>query len=146
MLSIIFPLVLLSILMTMIIISLGYQYTAKLFPLLVMLPVTALLAAQIFISIRAGKKQKAAPEGDKRADQASLGDYLKSQVWVVALLLAIYLLGFVAGPALFLLIYLKTHGVKWLTTTICVSAIIAIVYGAFGLIFEVYLYPGLLFS
>ena len=146
MLSIIFPLVLLSILTTMIIISLGYHHTVKLFPLLVMLPVAVLLAAQLFKATRAKQTQKASPEEEKPAGQASFGDYLKSQVWVIALLLAIYLLGFIAGPALFLLIYLKTHGVKWLTTMICVSAIIAIIYGAFGLFFEIYLHPGLLFS
>lgn len=146
MISIIFPLILLLVLTTMIIISLEYQFIARLFPLLVMLPVGALLVAQIFLEFRAKAKQKTAPEERGRAPQASLGDYLKSQVWIIALLLAIYLLGFVAGPALFLLTYLKLHGVKWFTTTICIAVVIALVYVGFGLLFEVYLYQGLLFS
>ena len=145
MFNLIFPLVLLAALTTMIVVSLGYQYTAKLFPLLVMLPVAALLVVQIFLEARK-LRQETAPRESTQAGQADLFSYLKSQGWVVVLLLSIYLLGFVIGPALFLLIYLRMQGVKWLTTAICIAMAMAIVYGAFGLLFEVYLYEGLLFS
>ena len=146
MLSIIFPILLLSMLATMIVISLGYHYTAKLFPLLVMLPVAALLVAQIFIAIRDRKKQKTVAKEGKPPGEVTFAKFLQSQAWIVALLLLIYLLGFIVGPSLFVLIYLKTHGVKWITTIICIALVISVVYGAFGLFFEVYLYEGLLFS
>jgi len=146
MLRIIFPSAVLAILITLIIISLGYRYTARLFPLLVMSPVVALLVVQIFMEFRTKAKQEMVCKEDKPAGEVTLGKYLRSQAWVAALLLLIYLLGFVVGPSLFVLIYLRVHGMKWLTTMICAVTVIVIVYGAFGSLFEVYLYKGLLFS
>ncbi len=146
MFNILFPLALLSVVSVMIIFALGYDDTARFFPLLVMLPVAALLVLEIFLELRTRVKQKTGkPEGGP-AEKTGLAAYLKSQAWVVLLLLSLYFLGFIAGSALFLLIYLRTHEVKWLYTAISVVVTVAVIYGAFGLLFEVYLYEGLLFS
>jgi len=145
-LRIIFPSVVLAFLIIIIILSLGYSYEAKLFPLLICVPVAVLLVGQILREVRAKVKEEAVPGEKKIATKGALAKALAPPAWIAGLLLSLYLLGYLVGTPLFTLLYLKLHGEKWLLTVIVVLAIIAVVYGGFTLGLKIPLYKGLLFS
>ena len=65
----------------------------------------------------------------------SKADYLSTIGWIVGAIASIFLLGFIFGIALFLLLYVKLHGEKWLTSAI-LSFVVA---GLFYVFFEVLL-------
>ena len=147
--GLIFPSVILLILIFLIILCLGYPPYVRLSPLLIMSLAAVLLAIQILKELRAVIKQQGIPgdSGEKKIttrDTPAKG--LRVVAWMIAIVVFVYLLGFLVGIPLFALLYLKLNGEKWLTTVIYVLLVIALVYGGFEVGLEVYLYKGLLFG
>jgi len=144
MLRTVFPSVILAIAIILIIVTIGYPYKAKLFPLLIAFSVAALLVAQIVKEASTKSEQETDAEDKKVGLKDTLAKYLTVPAWIIAFALSIYVLGYLVGIPLFFLIYLKLHGEKWLTTVICVLAVIVLVYGVFEVAFDIQLYKGIL--
>ena len=72
--------------------------------------------------------------------------YLKAMLWIGALFIAIYLLGFKISAPLFNILYLKSHGETWRFSV----GFSVIVWGSliilFGLLLHIPFYKGILFS
>ena len=145
-LEIIFSSVVLAILTILIIMSLGYSSVARLFPFIVIIPTVILLVIQTIREVQRKLQQKVIPKGKEINDKGGIYKYLRAPVWMGSFLLSIYLLGYLVGTALFSLIYLKVHGVKWLMTIFYVLGTIALIYGGFELALKAPLYEGLLFK
>ena len=145
-LEIIFSSVVLAILTILIIVSLGYSSVARLFPFIVIIPTVILLMIQTIREVQRKLQQKAVPQQKEIDVKGSIYKYLRAPVWIGSFLLSIYLLGYLVGTVLFSLIYLKLHGVKWLTTILYVLATIVLIYGGFELVLRAPLYEGLLFK
>ena len=72
--------------------------------------------------------------------------YLRSGAWVVGFFLAISLLGYLIAIPLFILSYMKSHGIRWGIAIILTILAPLLAYGIFELALGVELYRGLLFQ
>ena len=143
---ILFPAALLLIMIGLIITTLGYPAKARLFPLLVALPVTVLLVIDLLREFLSHGKGVSGSGKQRIPSPGMFVRYRGVAAWLAAFALIIYLLGFLAGASLYLLFYLKLHGEKWLTTLIYVLVLIILVYGVFELIFGIPMYKGIFFE
>lgn len=137
----IFAFLMLAILGTIIVMSLGYPAKAKRFPLAIAIPVAAL---QVVLTIRE-VRVKAELRDNEVAGKDAFSNYVAVMVWIAGLLLTIYLVGLLVGFSLFTFIYLKLHRQSWLLSIILTVVMAAVVYGGFVLGFKMQLYTGLLF-
>jgi len=142
--STVFALVILVIMGVVIVMSLGYSYAAKFFPLSVAIPTAALAVVQIVREVRAKTEPTEVPQETKAARRDVFRKYLAALAWIAALLLIIYLVGLLVGFPLFTLLYLKLHRQSWLLSIIVSLAILAVVYGGFVVGLKMPLYGGLL--
>jgi hypothetical protein len=83
----------------------GYSWTVIAFPLGAAIVICTLCAVQMFWAV---VKTAGPPE-----DEALPPLTAASLAWIFALAIFVYGLGFVVGPALYLLAYLRTHGSSW---------------------------------
>ncbi len=143
--KILLPAVFLLIILSLIITTWGYPEKARLFPLLVAFPVALFLAIDIFREMLAKAKVSSGAE-DQLFPAGTLVKHLEAAAWLLTFACIIYVGGLLAGASLFLLLYLKKHGEKWLTTLIYVIAIIVLLYGVFERVFGIPLYRGILFE
>mgnify|MGYP001218270512 CR=1 FL=1 len=145
-------LIVIMVLMAVVVsLSLRMEYfTSKLLPLLVGIIVFILAAIGLVQDISAADKATATVIKDetskKKEAGESLHDYLPIGIWVIGVSVFIYLLGFIITIPLFVLAYMKTHGVKWLVSIISTILITLLVYGGFEYALRVTLYRGLLFT
>ncbi|MDP2268366.1 MAG: tripartite tricarboxylate transporter TctB family protein [Deltaproteobacteria bacterium] len=144
--NIYFLLLLLAVLVTGLIITLGYRPRARLFPLLVIVFCGILALVELLKVFRASPE----PEAPKKkegveTDQETRRKFYVTTAWIGGFTLSIWLFGFAAGMPLFILVYLKTHDEGWLWTTILPIAMFVIVYFIFGILLETPLYEGWLF-
>jgi len=145
-----YSLIIIMVVMLVIIgLSLRLHYVAsKVLPVGVSIIVFVLAAVELWkgISARSGveatvieseasAKEKAGIEGRK---------YLPIGAWLAGCCLAIYLIGFIIASLLFVLLYMKWYGSRWVTAIISAVLFTGIIYSVFELILEVDLYPGLL--
>ena len=143
MLRILFPSVLLVGILTLVLTSLGYQPLTYRAPIIVGIPLVALLAVELWKQSRYRQKQPDAVEEETSAAVTPRG-YLAGAGWIALLLLLIYLVGYLLAIPAFVFVYLKRHGANWFTTIMVVLGAIALL-AIFERILEVYLYRGLLF-
>lgn len=132
-------------------ISLGLKYTsAKMLPMIisgvVILMASVGLVGEITTRRKSGTTTALDTEDSGEAAGESWQQYALVGVWLAGFFLTIYVVGFLAAIFLFMLGYMKTHGTKWLTSTIFAIVTTTIVYGLFVALLKVYLYKGLLFS
>lgn len=64
--------------------------------------------------------------------------------WLGGLAVIIYLLGFLVAIPLYILSYLKWHGIKWLAAIITAALTTAIIYGVMEVFLKVTLWRGLI--
>ena len=146
--------VILAILVALLAISATYVWDARLFPLLIGIPTSVLIVAQIMREVFAkGKSEKNAQGGEAikkrvswKATIRNVRPYLFAVAWVGGFILMIYLLGYLIAVPLFLLLYLKLHGEKWLTTIGISAVLMAVMYFGFVLFLQVPFYEGVLLS
>ncbi|MFC1815885.1 tripartite tricarboxylate transporter TctB family protein [Thermodesulfobacteriota bacterium] len=144
--STIFALIILLILGIIIVISMGYSYEVKRFPLIIGFPVTALLVAIIIKEIRAKAELKDTPQEVEIPRKIVWYNYLVAPFWMAVFLLKIYLIGFLLGLPLFTFLYLKLHNQSWLLSIILPLVMATIIYGGFIVGLKMQLYEGLLFQ
>lgn len=123
-----FPLAVLILAIVLMIVLRGLIIRTYLFPVIVGIPLVVFAAAQAareFLS-KPGKPKKAPSEsGNARAARLAS---INAVVWIAALVVGLYLLGFMVGLPLFLLLYIKFHGSRWLTAAISAAGILALLW------------------
>ena len=102
----------------------GYSWTVIAFPLGAAILVCALCAVQTFWAVAGASGLLAAGEEPPALTQASIA-------WVFALAIFVYGLGFVLGPAVYLLAYLRAHGSSWTLSGIIAGSSIVATWGLF---------------
>jgi hypothetical protein len=142
-----FLIAIMAIMLIIIALSLGMEYrTSKLLPLMIGGIVFVLGAIQLIKELRAGKAEM---EGEERATadiSAERRRFLLTSAWVIGLFLAIWLLGFMVTIPLFILAYMKSHGIRWLAAITFAVIVTALSYGVFELLLRVELYRGLFYT
>ncbi len=144
--DIIFSSVVLVILTAMTVATMEYPPRARLFPLILLIITEGLVVIHLIKEIRGrNKHQKASAEEEKTAEKIGWNVYLRAPFWITGFMLSIYLLGYLVGASLFSFVYLKVHGVKWLTTIGFSLGVLAVIYGGFEIALKTPLHGGLLF-
>ncbi len=115
------------------------MFATKLVPLLIASPVFALSLIGLIWEIFAKGKLESEEE-----TKLKLRDYLRVMGWILGFGLAIILVGFFIAIPLFVLGYMKTHGIGWLTAIIYAAVLTVAVWGIIELGFNIILYRGLL--
>ncbi|MBI2847700.1 MAG: tripartite tricarboxylate transporter TctB family protein [Chloroflexi bacterium] len=116
-------------------------FATRFLPVLVSGIVFVLAAVQLAREI--STSARSAP---KKEDSSKWGQHLPITLWIGGFALAIYLLGFIVSIALFVLLYMKRHGSRWITSAVTAILLTAIIYSAFQIALKVDFYPGLLFG
>jgi len=140
--------VIILLMLGVLITSAGFrQIEAKLLPMVVAGVVLFLSVIELVREAKGNKGSPSQKESAAGADEASkglLGRYLYEGAWIIGFFLGIYLVGFLAAMALFILAYLKLHGRRWLISIIMAVTVTLFSYATFYLL-GVDSYPGLLF-
>lgn len=125
----ILPLLLLAISAALLIggFAAGYSWTALAFPLAAGGAVCVLCAVELMAICR--RYSATAPAMPDDGDPESLS--LASIAWMFALALFLFGLGFVAGPAAYLLVCLRANGFSWPLSTGIAVASVAVTWGLF---------------
>jgi hypothetical protein len=119
----------------------AYTWTAFVFPLGAGMVLCALCAAEMAAAMRARERAEPAPRAAATAN-AAVPFSLASFAWMFALAVFLYGFGFVAGPALYLLVCLRANGVSWGLAAGVALASLAVTWGLFikimGILLPVY--------
>ncbi len=142
-----FLMIIMAVVLAMIIMALQMEYyTSKLLPLIIGGFVFILAAIGLVGEIVSREKPEAAATGDEDAREAKAKEglriYLPISAWILGVSAAIYLVGFVIAIPVFILTYMKSHGIKWTISIISTIVTIAVIYGAFEVALGVDLYQG----
>jgi hypothetical protein len=108
-----------------------YSWTAFAFPLGAGLALCALCAVEIARLLKAGPVAAPAAPPPSDADDAPPAFSAASLAWTFALGVFLYGLGFVAGPAAYLLVCLRASGFSWRLATGVAVASLAVTWGLF---------------
>ena len=103
----------------------GYSWTVIAFPLGAAIIVCGLSAVQVYWAI-AGDPGRPSSE-DERLPPLRVA----SLAWVFVLAIFVYGLGFVFGPAAYLLAYLRAHGSSWTLSIAVALGSLAVTWGLF---------------
>jgi hypothetical protein len=113
-----------------------YSVTVMRFPYLVGSLLVLLAAAQLVKAVRArdgGDDQ--APTG--KDDGIGPGEFVSTGLWLLGILVAVQLLGYLAGIPLYLLVYFRAHGESWPTSLALSLGALAVTYFVFILFLKV---------
>ncbi len=145
-------------------ISFGYQYKARLIPLVVCVPCLVFALYRFYVEL-SGKEEAVRVEEDERlkeikqqVGEISLGhkameklDQAEKQrrlwnilLWIAMLLVLIFVAGFMLAIPIFTLAYMRFKQETWLLSALCSLGLTAGVYLAFVIGTESYLYEGML--
>ncbi len=146
-----FFMVIMALMLIVIGLSLSMEsFESKLLPLVIGSAVFILSALGLWREILAGNQQEVTvTEGDiTRVEKAkeSWRGYLLAGAWVVGFVLGIYVLGFIVAIPVFVLSYMKSHGIRWLVSIAFATITTVLIYGVFEFALGVDLYWGLLFT
>ncbi len=127
-----------------------YGARARLAPLLLLVPATALTAIHLWIICRHPRIEKGPAEGgaeDSFEIDAPFGEEMKMAAWFVLFIALIWLAGFLVATPLFLLFYLRVWARERWPLTIAIAGIATgVMYLLMEVAFRVILYRGWLFS
>ncbi len=76
-------------------------------------------------------------------DRPIVRKYASLAIWILGFLAAIYLLGFIIAPPLFIIAYLKSRAIVWLRSIVTAVLVTVSIYGVFELLLKVSLYRGI---
>jgi hypothetical protein len=138
---VIFALCLLALTVIAIIITLGYPFKSKLFPLFALSVTLVLLVYQAFRDIADLKR-----EGPKEGDTRLRREHFIIPAWLLGALLMLWLLGFMGTVVLLPFLYLRFSREGWVISLSLPVGCGLFFYGLFGLALNMPLYPGILFS
>jgi len=129
--------------------SVSYHFSyvqAKLAPMTISGLIVILTAIQLFRECRAaarfkkGADQQTAPSGTSEYFRP----YLFQGLWMIGFVSAIALFGFIVAIPLFVLSYVRAHGVNWQRSFLISVLTLIVIYLLFSAVLDVTLYPGLL--
>lgn len=106
----------------------GYEWTVIAFPLGAAIITCALCAIEMARVIASRRAPVAAPAG---ADEQPLPMSGSGVAWMFVLPVFLYGLGFVAGPAAYLLACLRANGFSWALSASIAAASVAVTWGLF---------------
>jgi hypothetical protein len=110
----------------------GYSWKVIAFPFGAAVIVCGLCLLQIATALAGAKTQPAAPEAAGLPSDAPTEPLTPaSLVWVFVLALFLYGLGFVFGPAAYLLLYLRANGSSWLVSAAIAAGSLLVTWGLF---------------
>ena len=116
------------------------ELSNKLLPLLIAIPVFALAAGGLLREIFANDKAEKTKEGTDETEAAPpMRRYLVIAGWLIGFFVAIYLFGFLIASFLFVLSYMRTHGIGWLITAISTVLTPVAVWAIFSYSLKVFL-------
>jgi len=99
--------------------------------------------------IRPGKAILQERSADEQTGQEEAGDQRKVLTmfgWVALLIGMIWLFGFLITIPVYMVLFLKTRGEKWLLTLCLALGSWAFLYWIFAVILKIILFPGILFE
>ena len=120
--------------------GLNYRFNTMLFPYIIGIPTVILCIIQIIEGMK--KERESSEGGEVKNDKRN---YLRASAWIAGFIVALYSIGYVLAIPLFLVIYLKLHGERWLLTIIVSGVVLGIIWGTFALWLRVPLHQGVLF-
>ena len=122
------------------------ELSNKLLPLLIAVPVLALAAVGLVREILASDRTEKTGEGavETKALQPPVRGYLIVAGWIIGFFVAMYLFGLLIASFLFVLSYMRTHSIKWLTAAISAVLVPAAVWATFSFALDILLPQGLL--
>ena len=148
-----------------IITSLGYNYKARLIPLVIALPCLAMILYQ-FAADLLGKKRKklvsveeelflktmekvhqevVVEKKEKKTDKEAALALLHSVAWIIAFVVLVYLLGFLIAIPLFTVLYMRAKGDSWVLSGSVAVGLWLTTYLAFIVFAKISLYDALIF-
>jgi hypothetical protein len=116
----------------------GYDMAVMRFPYLVGGVLMALASLRLVQAIQ-GKRLPGEPEEPEAPTTESLAEFTRTALWLVGILPAVWLLGYLAGIPLYLLAYFRAHGESWLTSVSLSLAALAVTYFVFIVFLRVHL-------
>ena len=129
--------------------SVSYHFSylqAKLAPMTISGLIIILTAIQLFrecrsaVRLKKGADQQTAPSGTSE----NFRPYLIQGLWMIGFVSAIALFGFIVAIPLFVLSYMRTHGVNWQKSFLISALTLIVIYILFSAVLDVTLHPGLL--
>lgn len=145
---------LIAIMITMLVIiglSLGMEYfKSKLLPLVIASAVFILAAIRLKRELKANDEPETTVSGSEKDERGEAvtdwRQYLLIIAWTVGFFLAVFTLGFFIAIPLFILSYMKRHGMGWFVAITFAIITTAVIYGVFEVVFNIDLYRGLIFG
>ena len=128
--------------------ALAWPWKAKLFPLVIGIPLFCLAATEALWTIFGRRERQAAADFQLSTDQApgvALRRTATAAAWTIGFLVLIVLLGFQFAVPVLVFAYLKLQGKEgWIFTTVFTAAVWAFFYGLFDLLLHLPFPPGVL--
>ena len=126
------------------------HFESKLLPMVISSAVFVLAAIGLWREVLTPEGQKVTKTAGKTSAKEETEEdwrgYLTAGAWVVVFFLAIYLLGFIIAIPLFILAYMRTHSMRWLSSIVFAFLTPLLIYGIFERVLGVILYRGLLLT
>lgn len=125
----------------------GYPWEAKFFPWLVLFPLVGMLTWQAVKEIKRLRKRGEEQEPEAKAtagmeEGPSRHKYIVAIVWMLIFVAMVYFLGLMVGLGLYILLYIRLNGGKWLEAIGVAAGITVFFYVVFVRFLEMYLYSG----
>ena len=108
----------------------NYSMTVMRFPYVVG-GLLVLLAGWRLIGAVRGESLPGEPEVPKEIAAGSTGQFLRTGLWMLGILLAVQVCGYLAGIPLYLLAYFKAHGENWRTSILLSISALIVTYFVF---------------
>ena len=117
----------------------------KLLPLMIAIPVAALAVGGLLREVFANDKAERTAEGtDETKAPPLMRRYLVTAGWLIGFFVAIYLVGFLIASLLFVLSYMRIHGISWRVVAISTVLTPVIIWAVFSYALKFFLPQGLL--
>ncbi|GAB6153811.1 hypothetical protein JCM17380_25610 [Desulfosporosinus burensis] len=150
--AVVFNIFLVLVFAAVIIVSLGYSYRARLTPLVIGIPGLLVTVITLVFELRKSmiKQDPSAVDQSAAATEKSKNkEKVRKEIiafsWLTGLFLLIYVVGFIIAIPIYLFLYLKIKSQEKLVFSGLFSLISwGALYGFFGLILHIPLYPGII--
>ena len=125
--------------------------SSKLVPLTVALPLFVVVVIGFVREVKGRGDREAKMETDPTEGEGGIAPklhplraYLPITVWTLGFAIGVYVIGMVVAIPVFILSYMKSHGIGWRTSIIAASLTTASVWALFEIVLYIELYRGLL--